>query len=185
MARFRGWWSGGAKKTTNHLRKRAPCVLVFEGGGSLVSDSGLRVELMYIIVDFNGNTYLILELWVDAPPIAPPLLSLRLLVFLEVVVVVATGRGPFAVSKWQGQHNVEGRTRYPSRHIKMEMRRRGGASPPHRVEMARTRAHPFSLYRDGNDTTEGVPPSPCQNGKDNTTRRGTPLLVVVLLVSGL
>jgi len=38
------------------------------------------------------------------------LLSLRLLVFLEVVVVVATGRGPFAVSKWQGQHNVEGRT---------------------------------------------------------------------------
>jgi len=96
-------------------------VLVFEGGGSLVSDSGLRVELMYIIVDFNGNAYLILELWVDAPPIAPPLLSLRLLVFSEVVVVVATGRGPFTMSKWQGQHNVEGRTWYPSCHIKMAM----------------------------------------------------------------
>ena len=69
----------------------------------------------------------------------------------------ATGRGPFAVSKWQGQHDVEGRTRYPSHHIKMAMRRCGGASPPHRVEMARTRAH-FSLYRDGNDMTEGHTP---------------------------
>ena len=120
----------------------------------------------------------------DAPPIAPPLLSLRLLMFLEVVVVVATGRGPFAMSKWQEQHDMEGYTWYPSCHIKMAMRQCRGVSPPHHVEMARTRAH-FSLYQDGNDATEGRTPLAVSKWQRQYNKEGMPLLVIVLLVSGL